>query len=199
MKFVAGMVLLAACGSVSNEKVDAPAADSKAIDAPADATARRCDPAKPFDAPVRFAELSSTSNDLWPSVTGDELTVYFHSDRGGAGTLGIDDIFVATRSSLSSPFEAPGPVANVNNASYDQSPSITADGKFLYVDRRSNTTDWDIWVAQRANTTVDFSAPTRIDSLNGNGADYDALQYILPDNSAMYFISQRSQNYEDWA
>jgi hypothetical protein len=196
MKYAVAIVLLAACGSVSNEQVDAPAADSKAIDTPADSTLRRCDPTKPFAAPVRLAELSSTSNDLWPSLSPDELTVYFHSDRSGTGSVGIDDVYVATRASLSAPFGMPGVVANVNNVEYDQCPSITGDGRYLYVDRMSSSTGWDIWVAQRASTNVDFSAPTRVDSLNAQGTVLDSNQYILPDNSAIYFISTRTGNEE---
>jgi hypothetical protein len=192
MKFVAGMVLLAACGSVSNEKMDAPAADTKAIDAPADATARRCDPTKPFASPVRLAELSSSSNDLWPSITADELTIYFHSDRSGPGSVGIDDIYVATRPSLSAPFGTPSVVANVNTASYDQCPSISGDGLFLYTDRivANTANDWDIWVAQRASTSLDFGAPMRIDTL-ATVTNRDSNQYVLPNNSAIYFASNR--------
>lgn len=194
MKLVVGIVLLAACGSVS-ENVDAPPAppaDTNASDTPADSTSRRCDPAKPFGTPVRFAELSSNSNDLWPSLTADELTLYFHSDRGGASTLGSDDIFVATRPSLTSPFGAPRVVANVNNTGYDQCPSITGDGLFLYTTRlASGTTEWDIWAAQRASTSVDFGTPTRVDTLNASGPTFDSNQYVLPNNSAIYFATNR--------
>ena len=200
MKKLVLVGLIAACGSVSSEKMDASSADTpKQVDAAPDSSTRRCDPTKPFDVPARFSELSSSSNDLWPSVTTDELTIYFHSDRGGTGTLGMDDIFVATRPSLSASFGVPAVVANVNNVSYDQCPSISGDGLFLYTDRlASGSTGWDIWAAQRASTTVDFGAPTRVDSLNASGPTQDSNQYVLPDNSAIYFASSRisTSNFE---
>jgi hypothetical protein len=199
MKWAMGMVLLAACGSVgNNDKIDARMADApKVVDAPPDSTNRRCDPSKPFGTPIVLEGLETASNESWPSLSADERTIYFHSDRGGAGTLGLYDIFVATRNSLDDPFGMPGPLANVNTSGQDECPSVTADGLFLYIDRyASGTTNWDIWVAQRANTTVDFGAPTRVDSLASAGNFQDDNQFILPNNSAMYFESNRNGNSE---
>jgi Tol biopolymer transport system component len=198
MKRVFLVVGLAACGSVGEEKVvDAKLADAKDVDAPPDADTRRCDPTKPFGAPIPLEGANSASNDAWPTLTADELTVYFHSDRGGAGTLGSYDVFVATRPSLTAAFGMPGPLANVNTSGPDECPSLTADGRFLYVDRfASGTTGWDIWVAQRANTTVDFGGPTRVDSLNSAGNVREDNQFVLPDNSAMYFETNRTGNAE---
>jgi hypothetical protein len=198
MKYVVGMVLLAACGSVANKDIDARMADApKVVDAPPDADTRRCDPAKPFDAPVALPGVNSANDEAWPNLSTDERTIYFHSNRGGAGALGGYDIFVATRASLADPFGTPAPLANVNTTGDDECPSVTADGQFLYVDRfATGTTGWDIWVAQRANTTVDFSAPTRVDSLNSAGSIREDNQFVLPNNGAMYFETNRTGNAE---
>lgn len=197
MKWVALlMVPAAACGSVGgNDKMDARLIDSpRPIDAAPDAVARRCDPTKPFGTPVALDELNTVSQDLAPSLSPDELTVYLFSDRGGAGTLGGFDFFVATRSSLTAPFGTPAVLAGVNTSGDDECASVTGDGLFLYVDRFSSAANWDIYVAQRANTTVDFGTPTAVTSLNQAGAIGDENQFVLPDNSAMYFISTRGSS-----
>lgn len=177
--------------------IDARQPDGSPSDAPIDASARRCDPAKPFANPVALDAVNTSSHERCPSLTPDELTLYFHSDRAGVGTLGGYDVFVATRPSLALPFGTPSPVANINSAGDDACPSITGDGLFLYVDRYDAAmTGWDIWVAQRASTSVDFGAPTRIASINSNGAVQDDNQFVLPDNTALYFASDRTQNNE---
>jgi hypothetical protein len=193
MKRVFLAVALAACGGVNEEKMDAKVADApKQIDAAPDALTRRCDPAKPFDAPVAIDELNTPSNDYWPVLSADELTIYFFTNRGGVGSSGGYDIFVATRSSLTGTFGPAAPLAGVNSTLDEECPSITADGLFMYFDRRDNTTLWDIWVSQRANTTVDFGVPQSVGSLNQPGAVNDDNQFILPDNSAMYLLSNRT-------
>jgi hypothetical protein len=201
MKWVIAAVGLAACGGVNDPKtVDAKMADApKVVDAAPDADTRRCDPAKPFNTPVPLDDVNTTSYDGWPSLSPDELTMYMFSDRGGAGTLGSYDIFVTTRSSITSAFGNPAPVAGINTTGPDECPTATADGLFIYFNRYAGgVTGWDIWVAQRATTSVDFSNPMPVASLNQSGDILDSNQYPLPNNSAMYWLSGRTSttNYE---
>ena len=120
MKRVVLAVVLAACGSVGNmDKMDARPADAKKVDASPDADLRRCDPAKPFDTPVSVDGINTASYEGWPVLSPDELTIYFMSNRGGLGTSGGIDIFVATRASITDPFGTPAPPANVNTATDD--------------------------------------------------------------------------------
>jgi hypothetical protein len=197
MKWAMGMVLLAACGSVSNDdKIDAKPADAP-IDAAPDSTTRRCDPNKPFDAPVALDDVNTTSNEGGASLSPNELTMYFYSNRTGVGSVGMHDIYVTTRASLTSAFETPGVLANVNTANQEEWPSVTADGLFLYIDTYSGPTNWDIEVAQRASTTLDFPAPTKVASLNATDPSEDDNQFVLPDNSAMYFVSTRNGSIRD--
>src|SRR4051794_33446200 len=100
MKRLALVVAVAACGDVSGNSIDAarhidsPRAIEGAIDGhPLD----RCDPNKPFGAPVALDEINTVGYEIWPSLTADELTVYFQSNRGGSGSVGGQDIYVATR------------------------------------------------------------------------------------------------------
>ena len=80
-----------------------------------------------------IAELNdSTANDGQPNLRRDGLEIFFFSTR--AGTLGMADLYSATRESASDPWSAPvnlGP--NVNSADGAETrPSLSWDGTTLY-------------------------------------------------------------------
>jgi hypothetical protein len=79
------------------------------------------------------AEIDTpTFNELAPVVTSDDLVIYFASDRHDGGSLGQQDIWMATRSSTADPFSAPVDVAEVNSADYDVPTFVTRDRCALY-------------------------------------------------------------------
>src|SRR5581483_4002119 len=109
-----------------------------------------CDGATAFGAPVAIAELNSTSNDVSATLSPDELTVYFGSDR--PGHIGAGSIYSATRATRSAAFGTPALVANVNNANQDVvNPSISGDGKNLYLQISVSAGPPHIYVASRAS------------------------------------------------
>src|SRR5437899_40315 len=79
------------------------AADAEvAADAGADAASSRCDPSKPFGAPVQIAELATIDQDTVADLSPDELTIYIGSNHGVTGM----HLFYATRASPTAPFGA---------------------------------------------------------------------------------------------
>jgi Tol biopolymer transport system component len=81
--------------------------------------------------PVLVAELSSPQADLTPSVSRSGLEVVFASDR--PGTVGGQDLWMASRRSLERAWSTPqnlGPV--VNSTSVDNFPALSADRRSLY-------------------------------------------------------------------
>lgn len=75
--------------------------------------------------------VSDTESDGQPVLSRDELSLYFGSRR--AGTLGLSDIFVATRARTSDPFTnavSLGPT--VNSAANDLPLFVSTDGCVLY-------------------------------------------------------------------
>jgi hypothetical protein len=88
-----------------------------------------------FGPATPVAELNDpAANDIQPNVRADGLEVVFSSSR--AGTLGGQDLWVATRRSLSEPWSAPvnlGPV--VNSPAGETRPSLSRDGKQLLFGR----------------------------------------------------------------
>ena len=79
-------------------------------------------------APV--TELNSSSVDRQPAIRSDGLEIFFASDR--TGTLGMLDLWVATRSRTSDPWSAPVNLGSVvNSSSVDARPALSFDGTIL--------------------------------------------------------------------
>jgi Tol biopolymer transport system component len=181
MRFHALLVLTAGCGNVAaNHPPDASA------DASIDTDSRRCDPTKPF-ADVRAVEgVNSVDGDEYPSMSPDELTMYFASNRASPGTPDFD-IYVAQRTDRDAAFGAPVRLTAVSSGSDDRAPSISADGLTLFLHSSRNSADsYDLFAATRASLATGFSTPVAL------GADINTTAIeegpaITSDGGALYF------------
>jgi Tol biopolymer transport system component len=104
-----------------------------------------------FGPATAVAELNDvTANDIQPNVRADGLEVVFSSNR--VGTLGGQDIWVATRVTARDPWSAPvnlGP--SVNTSAAETRPSLSRDGRQLLFGRLPGPEGGsDIYVATRA-------------------------------------------------
>lgn len=104
-----------------------------------------------FGPAAAVTELNdATANDIQPNVRADGLEVVLSSNR--VGTLGAQDIWVATRSSLSAPWSTPvnlGPAVNTAAAS-ESRPALSRDGKQLLFGRSPGPEgSGDIYVTTR--------------------------------------------------
>ena len=81
------------------------------------------------------AELNdAAANDIQPNVRADGLEVVLSSNR--AGTLGAQDIWVATRGALGDPWSAPVNIGSaVTTAAAESRPSLSRDGNQLLFGR----------------------------------------------------------------
>ena len=76
----------------------------------------------------------ATANDIQPNVRADGLEVVFSSNR--AGTIGAQDVWVATRGSLGDRWSAPANLGSVvNTAAAESRPSLSRDGNQLLFGR----------------------------------------------------------------
>jgi hypothetical protein len=90
---------------------------------------------------ARFGPASAVSelndaaaNDIQPNVRADGLEVVFSSNR--SGTLGTQDIWVATRGTLSDRWSAPVNIGSIVNTSAAESrPSLSKDGNQMLFGR----------------------------------------------------------------
>ena len=147
-----------------------------------------------FGEPVNLGPNVNTSsgeggNGL--SISADELSIYFESDRSGG--YGNADLWVATRATKNDDWtESVNLGSVVNGSAQDNSPSISADGLSLYFSsNRSGTVgNMDLWVTTRETTADDWNEPVNLGTVvNSSVADY--MSYISADGLSLYFSSER--------
>lgn len=150
-------------------------------------------PADNWSTPVLISEIShATAATDSPSVSFDNLTLYFSSDRpGGAGGY---DIWVSARPNTSSAWSAPVLVTELNSSYDDDDPDISADGLkiFFMSDRPGGCGGRDLWVASRAVPSGPFGAPTNL-GCKINSAAHDLEPSIGADGVTLYFESDRRE------
>jgi hypothetical protein len=94
-------------------------------------------------------ELSMPDDDdLRPTIRPDGLELFFNSDRPDSL---LNDIWVSTRPSLSSPWSTPVTVGRpINTEFQEQFPALSADGRMLiFSSNRREGTDNDLYVSTR--------------------------------------------------
>ena len=191
-------------GEPLDASLDSPAADSR-IDEPLDASPAldatptgdtgtdaapppRCDIAKPFGAPELVGGLkSNTGNDIGLTLSPDETTIYFSSDRpGGAGGY---DLYWATRADADQPFSAIATLTALDTAADERHPTVTADGLALIFRTSAAGGAGDLLIARRTSTAASFDAPSPLAAVNSSDDESDP--FVTPSGDALYLLSNR--------
>jgi Tol biopolymer transport system component len=142
-----------------------------------------------FGTPMRIAELVSPDSDDDPTVTNDQLELFFDSARPGG--LGQGDVWVARRLATSDPFAEPTVVVELRSAADDTTPEISPDGLTLYfASDRETPGDRDIYVSTRQNRSGLWSPPTRLVELSSPQTDDNPI--VSADGLTIYFASTRA-------
>ena len=143
--------------------------------------------ATPFGGPQPISSLNSAADDdLDPSLTMDELELYFASDR--AGNV---DIWRATRATTTATWSTPQRVVELASPQLDQSPEVSPDGLELWFSsNRTGSTGADIYVTTRATRTAAWSAPTRVLALASTADDHSPS--LSNDRLTILFDSTRN-------
>lgn len=181
------MVFLLGCGRIEfDPRTDA--AFVAPLDAPAnsdcwDAWASGLPALTPA---TRVVELSSPGIEHDMTVVADGTQLYFSSDR--AGSLGMNDIFVALRDGPSGPFTRIEHVPSLSSTTGD-GPFFTRDGLTgILASARFGAGaagGSDFWFAQRATHEEPFTLTHTGTELNTPGADYDA--WLSLDGLRLYY------------
>lgn len=186
LALVAG-ILVVACGGDAGPTALRP-------DAPADAhraTAEWSSPEHLGDA------VNSRFADAHPTVSTDQLSLYFTGGQGLGGEGGRD-LWVSRRVARSDPWGAPvnlGPV--VNSGSHDDNPTLSPDGRSLYfASDRDGLGGFDLFVSHREDPDDDlgWGAPVNLGSpINSAADETDAAVVAVagPGGQALYFASSR--------
>jgi hypothetical protein len=143
-----------------------------------------------YRTPVAVSALNSTGQDYQPTLDDSQLNVWFSSNR--AGTLGGQDIFFSSRTSIAAAWNAPSNVSSLNTASNEFYPSVSGDGltMVLSTDRPGGLGSDDLWVSTRPNTASPWGAATNLTVLNSATVEDDPT--VAADGLEIVFTSDRS-------
>jgi hypothetical protein len=165
-------------------------------DAGTDASASaRCSPDGGWGTPEAVADLNDGHRNHAATLSYDERTVYFSSNRlsdGGAGYYAGFDLFTATRATASGPFSGVRlmPVSASGDVP-DMFPSELLDGLTLYFDSYRTNQTRQVWTATRTSTATDYANAEPVSAINDGGGE-NGDPYALPNGSAIYFASNRA-------
>jgi hypothetical protein len=125
------------------------------------------------------------SSDVSAGMNGDAtLAVIAGLTSGGVGY----DLFLFERATPDEPFGTPRPLVEVNSASDDYDPCLSPNGLALVFHSNRQGT-YDIFLARRASTDVEFEAPV---SLAVNSPDFaEEAPHISLDPGLMMYSSDR--------
>ena len=104
--------------------------------------------------------LATTFTERDPSLSHNELQIWFQSNRGGSGALGGIDVFTATRTTTSDPFGTPVPFTDASSPQDDGKYAITDDElSYAISSNRTGTNGgYDIWISHRDSGGQNFPA-----------------------------------------
>jgi hypothetical protein len=149
MRVVAGLVVgLVGCGRVDF-------ALGPELDAP---------PSGSFGTPQPITILDSTLNDADPTLTADQLEMYFSSNRPGG--LGQTDIYRSVRANITAPWGGPDPVSELSSTGYDDSPEVSGDGLTLWMTTTRDVQINRVYVATRPDRISAWATPTYVAELS---------------------------------
>jgi Tol biopolymer transport system component len=117
------VVALAGCGRIAFDAHGHPS-DGAAVDTSGDA---RCE-LGPWGTPVPVVELNTGSEEAEPTVTADELTMAFESNRVGVMARGL---WVSRRLAKTDPWGTAMPISEVDTPADENGPDLTSDGVHL--------------------------------------------------------------------
>ena len=104
-----------------------------------------------YGAPVAVTELDSPSEDNWPVLSRDKLTIYYSSLRTDGGAQGKADIWRAQRRKPTAAFDPPSSVNELNSIASDYAGWLSEDNCRLYLssNRVTASRGYEIYVAKR--------------------------------------------------
>jgi hypothetical protein len=143
-----------------------------------------------FSPRKRLANVFTGSTERDPTLSHDQLEIWFQSDRGGPGTLGGVDIWTATRASVDDDFGMPVPF-NAGSSNQDDGRFFMSDDGLTYVvsSNRTNTQGgYDLWISQRGTTGETFPPASNqvfVSAVDDAGDQYDP--WISNDGLDVYY------------
>jgi|SRR4051794_12660255 len=140
-----------------------------------------------FDQPTPLAVVNSSAVDIFPTVTSDELTLWFASNRVPSEP---NHLYIATRASVQADFGQPGLAAIVNASTptqVDTEPFAIGNGQELWFasNRPMAGGAFHIWRSTRSGN--DFTAPMMVSELTTTTEERAPV--LSADRQTIYFAS----------
>jgi hypothetical protein len=148
----------------------------------------------PFGAATPITALNTTSYEASPSPTGDDLTLYYTTDKGGLAT-GYWDVIAATRNTTADAWGNPSSLLGVSDAGSEQlDVYVLASNLVLYFTSNSSTNNYPfhLYRASRATTGDTFAVDTSGLLNTINTGNRDRFPVVTPDELTLYFGTDRS-------
>jgi hypothetical protein len=127
-------------------------------------------------------------------LSPDGLTAYFHAS-GRSDSVAYDDLYTATRNSVSSAFGNIVPIegAGVNTSSDEVDPTVSGDGLTLVFARMRPPTDpVHLYVATRPLPYLPFTGVGLLPNVNDLTAELDETPFLRQDGDVLYLASSRN-------
>jgi Tol biopolymer transport system component len=149
--------------------------------------------------PVNLGPVfNSKAIEFGPAISSNGLELYFSDvEVYQTGGHGLCDLWMISRPSLSEPWGQPmnlGPT--VNSTTHDRYPSISADGRMLFLasQRPGGQGNIDLWLTRRATLDDDWGTPVNLGP-RVNTSSEDSGPSISADGRTLYFFSSRGGGY----
>ncbi len=165
------------------------------------------EPPGEFGDPVALEELNSLWDDDDPTLSADQLEIYFASTRFGA-----EDILVAHRNTTAEPFDSPVRVDALSDVTIDSTPELSADGLLITFasDRPFGEGGLDVWVSTRTDRQSQWSTPMPVLELRSIDSEGSAVmtadglttylcRYFLPPEEDQILVSTRASLGDLWS
>jgi len=135
--------------------------------------------------------INSSSNELGPTISGDNLILIFGSNR--AGGSGGYDLWMSTRASVQEPWGPPVNLgASVNSSTNDMECGLSADGLALFFcsNRGGGVGSYDLWMTTRKSRGNPWGQAVNLGPIVNSTAD-DSAPGVSSDMRTLYFNSSR--------
>lgn len=146
-----------------------------------------------FGNPQRVAELSTTSEDVCPTIIDSAaLVMYLSSTRpGGPGSY---DIYRSTRTSRAAAWSQPVLITSLSTPGTDTEPWVDPSETTIYLSA-DGAGGRDIYLSTRPTTSAPWDTPTPVTELNSsNGSEEDP--WLSSDGHAVFFSSSRAGGFD---
>jgi hypothetical protein len=176
------VVLVAGCGRWG---FSTRSGDDAAIDTDTIATDAGICHSGSWGPPQLIVNTSTTSEESDPSVTPDELELYFNSNRNGGQQRAI---WHSTRAAKTDPFGPPTLAGEFDAPEDDRDPAISSDRLTMYFWSARSGGDL-IYVATRGASTDPFVVQAPLTIINGGTTS--SAPSLSPDELTLYFTYNR--------